>query len=146
MRVVLDTNIIVSALLAKASPPAKLLTQWEQSETFELLVSEPIVEEYQRAIAYPHIQARHRLTPTEMEQFLSKIRELASFVEPTEEVAVVERDRDDNKFIACALAGEAEYIITGDDDLLRIKTYRGIRILTPAAFLAFLEQSKESVA
>ncbi|HLW02711.1 MAG TPA: putative toxin-antitoxin system toxin component, PIN family [Ktedonobacterales bacterium] len=141
-----DTNVIISALISKTGLPAKLLTRWEQTEAFDLVVSESILQEYQRAIAYQQVRSLHRLTPSQMEQFLARFRELAILVEPTEEVTVVERDRDDNQFIACALAGGAEYIVTGDDDLLSIKTYQGIRILSPATFLAFLEQRNENAA
>lgn len=115
-------------------------------EAFDLLVSEAILQEYREVFNYPRVLKYTHMTPGEIRQGIRNFRQFAILVEPTEEIRVVERDADDNKFIACALAGEAEYIVSGDDDLLDIKTYRGIRILTPAAFLAFLEQGKENAA
>lgn len=145
MRVAFDTNVVITSYLAPQSICATLMYCWHK-EVFDLVVSEPLLQEYQAVLNYPKIQKHTRMTPTEMQQAIQNFRQFAWLGEPKEEITIVERDKDDNKIIACALAGEAEYIVTGDDNLLSIKTYRGIRILTPAAFLAFLEQSKESVA
>lgn len=138
MRVVLDTNVIISALLAKESTPAKILFYWQEKKMFDIVVSQAILEEYHRAIQYPHIRTRHGLSDDDMKRFVSEFRALAILVESKEEVTIVTQDRDDNKFIACALTGRAELIISGDKDLLDIKSYRDVRIITPAIFLALL--------
>ena len=145
MKVVFDTNVVITSYLAPQSICATLMNCWH-TEVFDLVVSDPLLQEYQAVLNYPKIQKHTRMTPTEMQQAIRNFRQFALLVEPKEEITVVERDRDDNKIIACALAGEAEYIVTGDNDLLSMKAYRGIRILTPAAFLAYLEQSKEPAA
>ncbi len=145
MKVVLDTNIIISRYLSPTGLPATVLNLWEK-EAFDVLVSEELLQEYERALGYTHIQKSTSMTPEEITQAVQGFRENAILVEPAEDVTVVERDRDDNKFIACALAGGAEYIVSGDNDLLSIKTYRGIRILAPSAFLVLLEQEYSKAA
>lgn len=145
MKVVFDTNIIISRYISPQSTPATLL-RWWRKEAFDLLVSEAILQEYQEVLNYSRVLKYTHMTPGAIQQVIRNFRQFAILVEPTEEVNVVERDADDNKFIACALAGGAEIVVSGDDDLLEIKTYRGIRILSPAAFLAFLEGNKEKAA
>src|ERR1700704_3577623 len=133
MRIVVDTNVLISALLNNHSLP-RTIFNLQQSGRFRIVISEEIVSEYRRVLAYPHIQARHRFTPQKIEKYLSLLRNASVLVTPTEQVTVVKDDPDDNKFIACALAGNAEYVVSGDPDLLAIKSYQGIRILTPAMF------------
>ena len=62
---------------------------------------------------------------------------------PSEEIAVIASDLSDNRYLQCALAGEAQYIVSGDGHLLDLKEYRGIRILTPAEFVMLLKLQGE---
>jgi putative PIN family toxin of toxin-antitoxin system len=143
MRIVVDTNVLVSALLSKHSLPRRIFNL-QQSGRFRIVISEAILSEYRRVLAYPDIQARHRFSQQGIEKYLSLLRNASVVVTPSEQVTVVKDDPDDNKFITCALAGNAEYLVSGDSDLLQIKTYQGIRILTPAAFLTFLDHEQQA--
>lgn len=139
MRIVFDTNVIVSFFLSPSGTPAQLLDLWEHhTELFEVVVSETILIEYARALSYPHVTAHHKKSPEQIDAFINLFRKLATIVEPTETVTVIKDDPDDNKFLSCALSGHAEYIISGDRDLLRIGEYKGIHILTPKNFLTLL--------
>lgn len=138
MRVVVDTNIVVSSSISAKGAPAEILRRWQQ-ERFELLVSDPMLAEYERALGYKRVQLRHRMTDGEIHELVAYFRRFATLVETTETLAVIEDDPDDNIVLECAVAGGAEYIVSGDAHLLTLKQYQGIQILSPATFIAFLD-------
>jgi len=138
MRVVLDTNVIVSRYLSPHGPPARVLERWER-EDFELLVSAAILAEYEEVLGYERLRRRHGMNAEWIGQTVGRIRRSATLVVPTETLAVVEEDPDDDKFLECGVAGGAEIIVSGDDHLLKLRTFRGIQILSPTAFLAVLD-------
>jgi putative PIN family toxin of toxin-antitoxin system len=137
MRVVIDTNVVISRYLTPQGVAAQVLDHWKHGR-FVLIVSDPILTEYQKVLSYDRIRSRHQLNEVEIAEVIGDFREFATLVEPTEHLAVVKDDPDDDKFLECAVAGEAEIIVSGDPHLLALKQYRGIQILSPAAFLAFL--------
>jgi uncharacterized protein len=139
MRVVLDTNVLISRYLSPNGLPAQVLDLWRQ-EAFELVVSESILAEYQEVLSYDRLRRLHGLSEAEIAAILDDFREFAILAEPTERLQVVPEDPDDDKFVEAALAGEAELIVSGDRHLLQLKTYNGIRVITPLVFLAILEQ------
>ena len=131
MRVVLDTNALVSALLF-AGVSSKLVPLW-QSRRIVALVSRGILEEYLRVLSY----LKFKLSEAEIKDLLQE--EVLPFVDvivPRRRLRVVKRDPSDDQFIECAVAGRAKVIISGDKDLLSIGSYRKIMIQTPAQFLA----------
>jgi len=144
MRAVVDTNVFVARLLSPTGAPARVFDLWE-AEAFELLVSEQILAEYARVLAYPHLAARLRSGATAITEVLRGLRQFALFVEPEESLAVIEADPADDKFLECAVAGGAEYLVSGDRHLLQLGEYRGIQILPPAAFVTLLtrQQARE---
>lgn len=130
MRVVLDTNVLVSALLFTGIS-SELVALWKRN-AITVVLSRGILEEYLRVLSYPKFQ----LSEAEIKGLIEE--ELLPYVEvvnPRRRLRVVERDPSDNKFLECALAGKAPVIISGDKDLLSIGRYRKIRIRTPAQFL-----------
>jgi putative PIN family toxin of toxin-antitoxin system len=143
VNVVLDTNIVVSRYLSPLGNPARLLTMWEQG-VFELAVSEPILAEYQRVLAYPRIRDRHQMSDEEIAAVVDGFRSFAVLVEPTVSRDVVQDDPSDNKFLECALAAGAEYVVSGDPHLLRIGHYAEIQILRLAEFRLLLETAEAS--
>lgn len=131
MRVVLDTNVLVSALLFMGIS-SELVPLWQRS-AITILLSRGILEEYLRVLSYPKFQ----LSEVEIKSLTEE--ELLPYVEvvnPRRRLRVVERDPSDNKFLECALTGKARVIISGDKDLLSIGRYRSISIQSPAQFLA----------
>ncbi|ASG22166.1 putative toxin-antitoxin system toxin component, PIN family [Nitrospirillum viridazoti] len=132
MRVVVDTNVLISALLAKASLPARLVTLWREGR-FNLLVSTPQLDELMRVTRYPKIRAR--LPPVIAGQLINDMREIAEIVEPLPTVSA-SPDPFDNYLLATALAGDADFLITGDkQDLLSLRRFEGTKILTVRDFL-----------
>ena len=137
IRAVLDANVLVSAILSPGGPPGRILTAWRQ-EQFHLVVSRAILEEIGRVFHYPKIARRHRWSEEEIQTFLD---ELEYFAIPTPgdlELTVVSDDPSDDRYLECAVEGNAEYLVSGDDLLLELGEYQGITILTPRAFLEIL--------
>lgn len=139
MRVVIDTNILVSAFLSNSGAPAQLLAHLQQ-EAFVLLVSEPILDEYERALSYEKVSTLHGMSRTEVAETIDNLRATAVLVEPAEPLQVVEPDPDDDKFFECAVAGGATYIISGDKKVKDVGTFQGIQVVSPPIFLEILKQ------
>ena len=132
MRLVVDTNVLVSALLSNTSLPAHLITLWREGR-FDLLTSAEQLDELMRVTRYPKI--RERLSPSLAGRLVNELREIAMTVQalPTVEVSA---DPYDNYLLTLAAAGGAEFLVTGDKrDLLGIKVYQGTRIVTVREFL-----------
>ena len=130
MRVVLDTNTLVSGLLFGGT--ASRLVPWWQSGRITLLVSGPILEEYLRVLAYP----KFRLAEEEVRGVIEE--EVLPFTETVTKprrVLVACRDPDDKKFLECAVGGRARYLINGDRDLRELRTYLRVTILSVGEFL-----------
>ena len=138
MRLVLDANVIVSALISGKGAPARILRAWE-NERFDLVVSPPILEEVERVCRYPKIQDRYNLPEESIQQFLGLIAGQAILVNPREEIQIIEIDPPDNRYLECALEGGAEFVVTGDRHILDLGEYRGVTILPPAGFLVVLD-------
>ncbi|MBI5627546.1 MAG: putative toxin-antitoxin system toxin component, PIN family [Candidatus Rokubacteria bacterium] len=129
-RVVLDTNTLISALLFSGTA-SRLVPLW-QSRRITVLVSKEILQEYLRVLAYPKFQlGDHEIRALVEEELLP----LAETIRVRRRLAVVRRDPEDDKFLECAVAGRAEYLVTGDRDLRELGSYRGITILTVGEFL-----------
>ena len=130
IRVVLDTNTLISALLFSGTA-SRLVPLW-QSRRITVLVSKEILQEYLRVLAYPKFQlGDHEIRALVEEELLP----FAETIRVRRRLAVVRRDPEDDKFLECAVAGRAEYLMTGDRDLREFGSYRGITILTVGEFL-----------
>ncbi len=138
MIVVLDTNVIVSALLSPSGPPGQIMNLWE-ADKLEVATSPQLLAELERVLEYAHIRGRFE-DPQSTGAFLKRFRSMATVVEPQLDLDVIEEDPTDNRFLECAVAASASYIISGGDHLLAIKKYREIVILRPAVFLTIVEQ------
>lgn len=137
MRAVLDANVFVSAVINTRGTPRQIVDLW-RDELFELLVSEAILEEIGRVLRYPKIAALHKLAEPALQEFLRLVGEEGHMVEPTERLHV-SPDETDNRYIECAAAGGAHYLVTGDKlHLIPIGAYEGIQIVSPATFLTIL--------
>ncbi len=132
MRLVIDTNILVSALLAAASLPAQLVVLWRAGR-FDLLTTADQLDELMRVTRYPKI--RERLAPAVAGRLVNDLRALAITVDAVPRVAV-SPDPDDDYLLALAAAGAADFLVTGDKrDLLGLAVYEGTKILTVRDFL-----------
>jgi uncharacterized protein len=136
VRVVFDTNVFVSAFIQSKSPPGRLLAMLIQGDKFEIVLSTAILDEVGRALRYPKVRKRIRLDDDDLDLRVAMLGILSTMVSVSSRtVTGVSRDPDDDAILAAALEGCADYIVTGDQDLLAIGDYQGIRIVTPRAFL-----------
>jgi putative PIN family toxin of toxin-antitoxin system len=133
MRLVIDTNVLISALLAEASLPAHLIVLWRQGR-FDLLTSAGQLDELRRVTRYPKI--RERLAPALAGRLINELRDLAVVVDDRPVVSV-SPDPNDDYLLAIAAAGAADFLVTGDKrDLLAMRLYEGTKIVTVRDFLA----------
>ena len=132
MLVVLDTNILISALLVPVSQPAKIITDWQKGK-FTLLTATIQIEELMRVSRYPKI--RNRINPAHTGRLINEIRDLATIVDNLPFLDV-SPDPYDNYLLAISSAGQADYLVTGDKiDLLALKKYDGTAIVSVSVFL-----------
>ncbi len=143
MRVVLDTNVFVSAIISARGAPGRILELWQEAR-LDILISLPILQELDRLLHYPKLQHRYHLSEEDIQVFLLLIKKQAILVTPTEQVTVIHGDPTNNRYLECALAGQAGVLVTGDQHLLELGEYQGVHILTPAGFLAFLRLEERS--
>jgi putative PIN family toxin of toxin-antitoxin system len=141
MRAVLDTNVLVSATLIKGGTEDKILRVLQHGK-FELVLSAPILEEIGRAILYEKLQKCRWMTKEELTSLIQLLAQESILVSGTTHVRVC-RDPDDDKFLAAAIEGKAQWVVSGDKDLLELKTYKGVSIVKPARFLKELEGNKK---
>ncbi|MBI4385196.1 MAG: putative toxin-antitoxin system toxin component, PIN family [Nitrospinae bacterium] len=141
IRAVLDANQFVSALLKPVSHPARILDLAEEGKV-ELLVSNGILSEIRRVLLYPKLVKVHGLSAKQIDAFLESFWKIATVTPGKLRVQAVEKDPTDNKYIECALEGEADYIVSGDRHLLDLKTFQGIKIVNPAAFLRNVDEGQ----
>jgi len=128
VRIVLDTNVLVSALISIGTPPSLLYEAWAQGE-FQLITSRAQIKELTRVLAYERL--RPYIDPADAETLAETIDAAAVVVESLPETKVA-ADPDDNVILATAITGHAELIVTGDKShLLSLGSVEGIPVITP---------------
>lgn len=128
MRIVLDTNVFVSGVFFRG-PPYEILKAW-QDDRFQLVISQEILQEYREvgeALA-------KRFSGVDLSPILELLIVKAELTESPSLLEAVCDDPEDDKFLACALAGNSKLIISGDKHLLKISGYRGIKVIKPRKF------------
>lgn len=128
MKVVFDTNILVSALLWRGTPYRCLLAV--RSGFAELILSPPILEELRDVLSKKFMMAKEAV-----DDIITIIRESCSLVDIPGTLRVVDDDPEDDKFIETAMIGGAQCVVSGDKHLLRLGEYHGIKVLTARAFV-----------
>jgi putative PIN family toxin of toxin-antitoxin system len=130
LRLIIDTNVIISSLLFAQSTPRQVVNK--ALDTGKILISQEIIEELTKVLS------RKKLNKYLLEE--ERMRFLADFLKDTEMVTVTQnfdvcRDKKDNKFLDVAVCGQAQYIITGDQDLLILNPFQNISIINAREFL-----------
>ncbi len=128
MIAVFDTNVLIAAIITEGVC-SKLLSRARTKE-FCLISCPFIMTEIRRILS-----KRFRLSHEEIASAIEPISEaIDQIIKHNLKVTNICRDRDDDNVLACALAAKAEYLVTGDSDLLEIKNFQGIKIITPREF------------
>lgn len=136
LKVVLDTNQLVSSLLSAHGLQRRLIDAWRQREFLLCLVPRQI-DEVREVLSRPKIARKYRIDPKDRDAFLQLLR-LDAILLPQARPAGVCRDPEDDDLVACAAAGGADYLVTGDEDLLAVARHQGVAILSARDFLATL--------
>lgn len=138
-RVVIDTNLIISAMIVAGSLPDKILRTW-QKDLFTLLISDNIVAEVKEVLLREKIRDKYHISSEKTTQLITAFRFSAESVNPFPEtdLPIHCRDAKDDKLLALAFGGEADYLVTGDDDLLVLNAdpnLKKFRIINARDFL-----------
>jgi putative PIN family toxin of toxin-antitoxin system len=130
MKAVLDTNALISTVIATGVPHEVVVKGLEGE--YQIIVSVATLTEFRETLLkYPE---RFDMDEDEVQQEVETIRYFAEFVNPDEQITAVEADPDDDKFLEAAVAGDVDYLVSGDRHLLGLGTFRGIEILEARTF------------
>ncbi len=136
MRVVVDTGVLISALIQPRGTIGEVLRALRDGR-FTVVYSTAMMVEIIEVLGRPKIRLKYHVQPEEITALINLMRLRGELVIP-QQVVTACRDPKDNKFLEAALAGEASYLTTGDEDLLILHPFEGVEILRPAEFLAKL--------
>lgn len=135
MRILLDTNVLLSALLSPLGAPAKLLAAWER-KLFTLVISDELLAELRSVLRRPFFQARLRESDAEL--FVASLHDLALWY-PNAPPSGDAPDAKDSFLLALAAASKTDFLVTGDKPLLALKRHGATRIVTPAFMVEYLK-------
>lgn len=135
MNAVLDTNVLISAIIATGIPHEVVVAGY--AGEYRIVASEATIQEFRETLQkYPE---RFGLDDDEIQTEVETLQYYAEFAAPDEELSVVDADPDDDKFLEVAVTANADYVVSGDQHLLDIESFRGIDILTPREFYDALD-------
>jgi len=139
LRVVLDTNIVVSSVLSRSGPPARVMDAWREIK-FILLMSPAILAEVRATLDYPRIRDKYAITAQNINELCQLFERHTLWVSGEMPVSGLRlADPKDEMFLICAVEGEADFVVSGDRHLLELGEFAGIAIVTARQFLQRLE-------
>lgn len=136
----LDTNVIVSGTIGNSGSPFIILEAWRKGR-FILITSQTLIDEVERVFRYPRIQKKYHITEKQVTNVIKNLINYSIATPRNIKLSVITKDPPDNEVLIAALEGEADYIVTGDADLLELKSYKGIKIVLPSEFLELLGEN-----
>lgn len=132
---VVDTSVLVSAFLFPESIPGRVLTRAERGD-YELHFSPIIFEELKRSLSNPRLRKSYSYTDKKIRKWTTDLNDIGfNILKPLPDIEPTCRDPDDDHVIAAAIAVKADFIVTGDKDLLSLEQHQNTRIITARAFL-----------
>jgi len=143
MRVVLDTNVVIPATLIKGGNEDRILRAWQRG-AFQLVLSPQILEEMGRVLFHEKLRESRWMEDADVVALLQLLA-AESVLVPGRLKVKASRDAAADKFLAAAVEGKAEYVVTGDKDLLVLKAYRRVEIVTPGRFVRILATTPGSL-
>lgn len=136
----LDTNVIVSGTIGNSGSPFIILEAWRKGR-FILITSQTLIDEVERVFRYPRIQKKYHITEKQVTNVIKNLINYSIATPRNIKLSVITKDPPDNEVLIAALEGEADYIVTGDADLLELKSYKGIKIVLPSEFVELLGEN-----
>jgi putative PIN family toxin of toxin-antitoxin system len=135
VRVVFDTNVLISAMLSVGKP--YVLFRKAVSKEFVLVASDLILKEFEGIMRRP----KFGFTDGEIYEMSHSLMQTAELVDVVSEFNIVTRDSKDNMFLETAYDGKADFVVSGDDHLLSLHSFRGINIVSVKQLLEYLEEN-----
>ena len=128
MRIIIDTNVFISGIFFSGHP-ARILRAW-QNQDLQIVISQEILSEYQRVA-----KELSQFPTVDILPIIEMVTIHGEFVDTKGIHITICEDPDDNKFIECAIAGYCTEIVTGDKHLLKLKSFKGVNVLSPRSFV-----------
>ncbi len=134
-RVVIDTNVLISSLWG--GKPGKIIELWDNNKII-IIVSQTVLDEYFRVLN------RFDISEEDVEDVIKLFSNTNKtlFIKPRNRINIIQKDVEDNKFLECADAGDADFIISGDRHLLELRKFRKTKIISVSDFLIKLKHKK----
>ena len=129
IKVVLDTNVLISAFVFGGNP--RKIFEKAISEKIHLFISEPLLDEIKRVLSRP----KFSYSPKAIQTIIHELLLVSDLVTPTKTINLIKSDPDDNKILECAIESKADFIVTGDYHLLDLESYHKIKIISPIKFI-----------
>lgn len=143
MIVTIDTNVFVSSFLSAKGAPAEVINRWKAAD-YDVATSTILLQELERVLKYEKVRKYFKRSLVTVGALLERLKAVAIIVDPSQAITIIEDDPYDNRVLECAEEARVAFIVSGDEHLLRLKDYKGIVILAPAAFLTFLDSEKKT--
>lgn len=140
IRAVVDTNVLVSGLFGIKNSPSSQILQAIRNQKVILVTSPVILEEVSGVISRERIIKLTKMAEEERKRFIDELIERSDVTAGKQLSKMVGRDAKDDKFLACAYEAKADYLVTGDEDLLVLKEYVGTKIIKPREFIEILKR------
>jgi uncharacterized protein len=137
IRVVLDANIFVSAVLKPASNPGRML-KLVRAGKIKLLASADILAEVEAVLLYPKLMRLHRRSPKWIKKFVAEVSKIADVTAGRLSIEATLGDPADTIYLVCAAEGQADFVVSGDRHLKDLEKFQGIPIVSPAEFLSVI--------
>ena len=139
LRVTLDTNVLISGLNFGGN--SRLVLQMAEAGTIRMAVSNSILDEVARVLR----REKFGWPEEEIRRALSQIDRFSDLVDSPQRIDVIKDDPTDNRILECAAASSSDYLVSGDNHLLALGQYEGVRIVKPAEFLEILRQQERAL-
>lgn len=137
-RIVVDTNVWLRYLIKPSAAIRELIETWWLDGHVRIVVASELLSELEAVLARPSM--RRFVKGTEGQTLLETIRLLADILPALGAIPCFTSDRKNDKFVACALVGQAHFVVTADEDLLVVGEVEAVRMITPCHFVAWLRQ------
>jgi len=143
LKVVIDTNVFVSATIAEKGKPAQILKVWREKK-LEVIISSEILKEIGQVVFRPKIKKISFWTEKERYQFIEDLARICIVIPGSLKLKQAVKHTQDHKFLVAAIEGKADYIVSGDYHLRNLGIYKGIKIVSANEFFQILENKRRT--
>jgi len=141
MRIALDTNVLVSAFISKHGHPARLIDVILTFPEIKLVLSEPILLEFREVLLREEVRKRFDYSHKDIESFVRNMRGISSMITVESKFKVIKEDPKDDIVINTAFDAKADWIVSGDSHLRKMRRFRNIRIVNPKQMIRVFARS-----